>query len=218
MFLINSLGSDPELILLNKQTNAPVSAIGLNHKSDVISLYADNVLAEFAHTPFNIVDFKDGMKEVLQSVTSAVDKFGDGCTFSIGQCEAEFSSEQLSAPEAHAIGCEPFINAYTDSLSVPSPYQDNYRFAGGHIHIGYDKASLPPHMLIKLLDKELLPLDPNKDSPRRSKFYGAAGSYRDKPYGVEYRSLSNFWLNQPELIEDVLNSIKSYVNTKYYGA
>ena len=38
------------------------------------------------------------------------------------------------------------------------------------------------------------------DTERRA-MYGAAGAHRIKPYGVEYRSLSNFWLGSEQLQE-----------------
>ena len=35
----------------------------------------------------------------------------------------------------------------------------------------------------------------------RKQLYGKAGAYRPKPYGFEYRTLSNFWVFDKKLIE-----------------
>lgn len=218
MFKINAIGSDPELILLDKKSNLPVSAIGLQMKNESVNLYADNVLAEFAHSPFHPSDFAQGINSTVNTVSTMLNNFKDGCTFKIGQCEACFTKDDLSVPEAHEIGCEPFSNAYNPgALSTPQPYENNHRFAGGHIHIAYDVKTLPPELLVQLLDKELLPLDPNDGKTARSDFYGARGSYRNKSYGLEYRATSNFWLDKPELITSVLTDIQNYVNKRYYG-
>lgn len=219
MFKITSIGSDPELILLDKSTLNPVSAIGLNMRKDTINLYADNVLAEFNHSPFDPADFVDGIKETVQTVSHMLDTFKSGCTFQIGQCEAIYSDDDLSCKEAQAIGCEPFFNAYNPSIpSVPKPYTDSRRFAGGHIHIAYDTSKLPPELFVSILDKEFLSLDPTYGKTDRSNFYGARGSFRYKPYGIEYRASSNFWLAQPDLVTSVLADIQTFVNKKYYGA
>ena len=45
------------------------------------------------------------------------------------------------------------------------------------------------------------------DTSRR-KMYGKAGAFRPKPYGMEYRVLSNAWLKSPELIKWVFNNTK----------
>ncbi len=39
----------------------------------------------------------------------------------------------------------------------------------------------------------------DKDTERRG-MYGKAGAFRPKPYGVEYRTLSNAWLSNDERI------------------
>lgn len=219
MFKITAIGSDPELILLDKTTRNPVSAIGLDMCKDSINLYADNLLAEFNHAPFAPTEFVDGVKETVQTVSRMLSTFKSGCTFQVGQCEASYSPEDLSSNAAQEVGCEPFYNAYNPSVaSVPQPYTDSRRFAGGHIHLAYDTSGLPPELFVSILDKELLPLDPNHGKTVRSDFYGARGSFRYKPYGIEYRAPSNFWLAQPDLITSVLSDIKNFVNKKYYGA
>lgn len=217
MFKITAIGSDPEFVLLDEQ-NKPVSAIGLQGSSEDVSVYADNVLAEFNHDPFEPKHFVQGMKAVLKNVDKVLSGFNKKVHYQIGQCEAQYDVNQLNCPEAHKIGCEPFLSAYDlDCYQTPQPYQNNSRFAGGHIHIAYDTETLPPHMLVKLLDERLLPLDPNHNKTQRSEFYGAKGAFRPKPYGLEYRAVSNWWLDNPQLVLDVLMEIEKYVNDTYYG-
>lgn len=217
MFKITAIGSDPEVVLLD-ENNKPVSAIGLSGKSEDVSVYADNVLAEFNHSPFEPKEFVQGMKGVLANVDKVLAGFERKVHYKIGQCAAQFSNEQLDCPEAHAIGCEPFLSAYDlDSYQTPKPYETNDRFAGGHIHIAYDVDTFPQDMLVKLLDERLLPLDPNHGKTSRSNFYGAKGSFRPKSYGLEYRAVSNWWLDNPQIVLDVLMEIEEYVNETYYG-
>lgn len=215
-FRILSLGSDPELILTDS-SGSPVSAVGLFERTASARLYPDNVLAEFSHKPVPMHRFASHITTVMSELSSTLS--AKGLSYTVGQCQATYSDDQLSVPEAHAIGCSPFSNAYNLGVnSVPRPYTDNNRYAGGHLHIGYDTETLPPHLLVQLLDEHLLPLDPNHGKTARSDFYGAPGSYRQKPYGLEYRSLSNWWLDCPELIVAKLTEIEQLVNKKYYGA
>lgn len=216
MFKITAIGSDPEFVLLDKNKN-PVSAIGIDTTSNNVSVYADNVLVEFNHEPFKPENFVQGMKGVLKEVHSVVSNF-KGSHYVIGQCEGLYSDSELDCPEAHQIGCNPFMSAYDlTSYQVPKPYENNLRYAGGHIHIAYDTDTLPPHMLVQLLDERLLPLDPNYNKTSRSKFYGAKGSFRMKDYGIEYRATSNWWLDNPQIVVDVLKEIEDFVNKEYYG-
>src|SRR3546814_5830384 len=77
------------------------------------------------------------------------------------------------------------------------------RCAGGHLHVGWTEGeslgSIQHVMncsdLVKQLDwyVGLWSLGKDKDKVRRS-LYGKAGACRIKPYGVEYRVLSNFWI------------------------
>jgi len=90
-----------------------------------------------------------------------------------------------------------------------------------HIHIGYkdpnDKTSLE---LVRRMDIFLgIPsLLMDKDNRRRA-MYGAPGSFRMKPYGVEYRTLSNFWIMNNELIgwawDSTIRAIDSVNNEEF---
>lgn len=123
---------------------------------------------------------------------------------------ATFSEEVLrSAPiENQRLGCDPDYNAYT---GMTNPRPDEYslmRAAGGHIHLGWTKDKDPFNevhfsdccAVVKQLDYYLglYSLLWDKDKERR-KFYGKAGAFRPKTYGLEYRVLSNEWLFHKKL-------------------
>lgn len=113
--------------------------------------------------------------------------------------------------EARRFGCAPSRNAYTETenkINV-SPSRYLYRSAGGHIHIGRMEenwlekdqdiifSDIPK--LVKLFDIIVgctgTLIDRDIWAKERRKVYGRAGDYRLPKYGFEYRTLSNFWLN-----------------------
>lgn len=127
-------------------------------------------------------------------------------------------------PENQVLGCSPSKNAYTKRtfLSVKNGAKYYYRSAGGHIHIGNDggnqkvKAALNNHKtLIPLLDILLgntcVLLDRDPGNIQRRKVYGRAGEYRTPSHGVEYRTLSNFWLKNYKLASFVFGMTRETV-------
>lgn len=111
---------------------------------------------------------------------------------------AEFSAEyKATHPQAFVVGCDPDMDAYTGQMrEAPDAVAESLvRCAGGHIHVGYDRELVPPHIVAKFMDLILgLPsIFVDKQEVRRE-FYGRAGSFRIKEYGIEYRTLSNFWV------------------------
>jgi len=56
----------------------------------------------------------------------------------------------------------------------------------------------------------------DRDAKRRQ-MYGAAGAFRPKPYGVEYRVLSNAWLLNEKRMRFVFNQTVKAVNDLISG-
>lgn len=102
------------------------------------------------------------------------------------------------------LGCEPDFDAYTLSEN-PSPRdQPKFRVAGGHVHVGWTNGADvtdPAHLqacarVARNMDIYLgVPsIVEDKNGSLRRNMYGAAGAFRPKSYGMEYRTLSNYWL------------------------
>lgn len=196
-----TIGSDPEIFLQSKG-KAFVSAIGkiggTKENPRPLELpgffvQEDNVALEFNIPPAtNATEFVKSLNLAFTQITEIIPK---GLTIS-KKASGYFSKEQLADPQAMAFGCSPDYNAWLMSENPrPVPPHPQFRCCGGHVHVGIDIDDDEKPEFIKCMDlflgvKSVL-LDP--DVERRS-FYGKAGCFRFTPYGVEYRTLSNFWV------------------------
>lgn len=135
---------------------------------------------------------------------------------------AEFDIAHLKAQprEALELGCDPDFNAWMGGTPNPRPNGDRpMRTASGHIHIGWrdggemdDDHLGMANAIVKQLDFFLaLPSLSYDPDTRRREMYGKAGACRYKSYGVEYRVLSNAWLNSPELIKWTVRASKNAI-------
>lgn len=108
-----------------------------------------------------------------------------------------------------ALGCDPDFDAYTGVETERRAAERPFRTAAGHIHIGWTKDEDPfkarHFQSCRTLTKELdiwlgLPsVIFDAESKDRRDLYGKAGCFRPKPYGCEYRVLSNKWLQSDEM-------------------
>lgn len=210
MFL---LGADPEVFV--KRGGQLLSGFGLipgtkavPHKVNRGAVQVDGMALEFNIDPAaSVEEFSLNIKTVLAQLKAMV----PDCELAI-QPVAEFGHEYMATQpeEARELGCDPDYNAYTGLENTRPDGDRPFRTAAGHVHIGWD-SGLDPHtpahheacgMVVRQLDYYLgvpsLLLDPDD---KRRELYGKAGAYRPKPYGVEYRVLSNFWLKSDEAIE-----------------
>lgn len=193
------LGSDPEVFLASK-TGKLISSIGyinankwnpmqIPDMAPGFTLQEDNVTLEYGIPPAsNAAEFDAFIDAVMKKSLEYVPKLG----FSRLSC-AVFDADQMQHPSAHVFGCEPDFNAYTkDYNPAPQPPHPFMRSAGGHIHVE-TKAS--PIAVIKAMDLFLgVPSVLMDNGEERKQLYGKAGAHRVKSYGVEYRTLSNFWI------------------------
>lgn len=109
--------------------------------------------------------------------------------------------------------CDPDYNVYTLEANTPPNSEGTLRSAGGHIHIGYENPEFVNNLkIVRAMDLFLgIPSILLDKDTRRKQMYGKAGAYREKPYGVEYRVLSNFWIASQETVNWAVRQAKKAV-------
>jgi hypothetical protein len=136
---------------------------------------------------------------------------------------AHFGKEMIDAQplEARELGCDPDYNAWTGKVNPVPDVETPFRTGAGHIHIGWTQGQNPKneaHLqvcrhLIRNLDYVTMPTTLVDTDVTRRKLYGAAGAFRPKSYGVEYRTPSNFWLASDELMGWMYDLIVNGIRT-----
>jgi hypothetical protein len=216
--ILKTLGADPEVFLLNREGEfissehfIPGDKARPRDLGDGIFVQKDNVMCEFNIPPAESKkDFKDSLSLGLDKV---MELLPEGYTIS-KDSSALFSDEEIMSDQAMIFGCDPDMDAYTRQLQSPPEMPiDAARFCGGHVHLGIEgtldlekKAEIVRHLDLYLGVPAVL-LDADSD---RKNVYGTPGRFRPKKYGVEYRTLSNFWIkNYSDFIYDSCqNAIK----------
>lgn len=220
-----TIGCDPEVFVADS-TGQFISAHGLlpgNKKTPFPvkkgAVQIDGMACEFNTDPTaSREDFLEAVQTVYQEMSRLLPV---GVSPVLGAPVAHFSPEIYEAQpfEALELGCEADYSAYTLRANpTPNVESGTMRTAAGHIHIGFleegsfcDNPFEEAHFdacssLVRHLDAlvGVYSLTYDKDEERRA-MYGAAGAFRPKPYGVEYRVLSNAWLCTPELIGSIFD-------------
>lgn len=225
MSLQVQIGIDPECFIKEKSTGRIVSAHdllpGTKDKPYPVehgAVQVDGVAAEFNITPsLDAQSFTTSISAVTGKLQSMI---GDKYEL-LWEPVCDFPEDYFKTlPEGvRELGCNPDFNAWTGQVNPrPDGLSTLMRTAAGHVHIGwYPKGKEvdptdPVHFddcraVAKQLDYYLgmysLMWDPDT---RRRNLYGKAGSFRPKPYGMEYRALSNVWLRSQKLQSWVWNS------------
>ena len=209
-----TLGTDPELFL--QKDNKIISAIGKigGSKSEPqpISdnghfIQEDNVAIEYnipaCKTINDWIFHHNFVKDYLEVLAS-----GMGCTLAI-QPIATLEDSELDNDMARLAGCTPDFDVWNECINEPVDLSiTNKRSAGGHISVGWDDFTQDQQLdIIKAMDATLglesVLLD---NDTERKKLYGKAGCFRFTAFGIEYRSLSNFWIKTDESLKWAWNT------------
>jgi hypothetical protein len=160
----------------------------------------DNVALEFNIPPAtNKEEFVNYVTSMSSDVGDILGKLGFQMSH---ESSVLFTPDELNDERALVFGCEPDYDAWTRAENImPTEVDPALRTAGGHIHIGGegDITDIAKQMDLLLGVPSVL-MDDTLGSRRRRELYGKAGSIRPKPYGFEYRTLSNFWMFNEKLI------------------
>lgn len=219
------IGADPELFIKNIYTNENVSAHDLipgtkyePYFVDGGAIQVDGTAAEFNINPSaSKAEFLGNMSKVLDNLYDRIEGQFDTVLKIDFSPTAIYEPNYFDSlpPEIKVLGCEPDFNAYTGEQNLPPSTTEPFRTAGGHVHCGwghgfdiYDPEYLETcRDLVKQLDVLLYSASLCWDNDKkRRELYGAKGAFRPKPYGLEYRSLSNKWVETQERQEYVYDT------------
>lgn len=231
-----TIGCDPELFCFNLNTSTMVAVQNCGIKGTKKdpqllpsggNVQRDNVAIEFGIVPAsNRLEFVDNIGRTLKEMVNILPQYIELKLMS----SIHFLQDQLIHDECKEFGCDPDRSAWTMQENLPpeNAADGTLRSCGGHIHVGYVQDSGLDFLLdyegqgkvIRTMDIILgilsMVLDSTSGRGDRRKLYGNAGCYRQTSYGVEYRTLSNFWIISPnfvslmyELVKDVLKIVKA---------
>lgn len=223
------IGSDPEMFIWDSYTKKFVSAIDKIGGTktmpqplgrDGFFVQEDNVLAEFNIPPAATED------EFVTNITLGIELVKGRLpwpTLELRPLASAFMpEEELLDPRSKVFGCDPDFNAWKAGQRNPAPSEavkhGLLRSAGGHLLVGYD---LEDEEIVKEeVDQNIIrycdlylgvpSIIMDKDTERK-KLYGKAGAYRSKSFGVEYRTLSSFWLGSKQTIGWAYRNMKRAV-------
>lgn len=215
------LGADPELFMRNPNNGAFVSAHGLvpgtknkPHKVPFGAVQIDGTALEFNIDPAATVE---EFVHNIQSVRKTISEFVPGYNV-VAEPVATYDKEYFDwdvPGTAKELGCDPDYCGWNLEVNPrPEPGDRPVRTAAGHIHIGWTEgADVYGEDHFKQCARIARQMDYylgihslfwDADPVRRT-LYGKAAAFRPKPYGVEYRTLSNRWLTSEALIRWVYN-------------
>lgn len=220
-----SLGSDPEMVIRDKKTGQPVSAVSIfkgvdfNYSKETPlekgkgrTYFHDNVNVEGTMPP--AFSKEELIKNVHNYIKDAREILGEDFVLS-NESYTVYPKKEFDSQEAMTFGCSAAYDAFTVApIERIEASNIDYRTCGGHIHVGReDFKSIEGGELIDfeskissvklfelILGTALTVIDNDPSSKKRKELYGKAGEHRPTEYGVEVRSPGNYWLGSPRTV------------------
>jgi hypothetical protein len=211
-----SLGADVEGVLHHARVGAYIPCTHFNtpwtkenrytDKDTGRSYHRDNILLEFQTVPQDSIEtFVAEVRASAQWMTRTIKDRIPNTSIRYLPIVRFKETAMVEIDEAMEMGCDPDMCAY-DGVDKPGPdarTMGKYRAGSGHIHIGgLANTSLEwkrrcVQWLDVLVGFQMASMDcqKNYENRLRRRYYGQAGRFRVKPYGLEYRTPSNSWVS-----------------------
>lgn len=236
---MTTIGTDPEFFIRQrggKYVTAETMFPGTKEEPHLMTsgagLQTDNVAVEFASPVAN--NGKELVDHLKNTFHELFKMMPPEHVLDVAP-SAEFDADQLTSEQANLFGCSVSYNAWElRPNEPPDATTTRRRSIGGHIHVGakegegndflfdaYGKINTvclmdAVHGIISVV------LDHSEASIKRRELYGKAGDHRPTDYGVEYRTLSAFWMKSPNLVmliesltQDVLKLMREGKNKAF---
>lgn len=225
-----TIGADPEFFLYDTAAGKYISAHGLipgtkdkPHRLKDGACQLDGTAVEFNINPAaSSYEFSYNIGSVLAEIRQMIPakyafKFEPSVIFDkdVWEKVPESSKELGCSPDFNALDPKPEKPRVPKAL--PKAYE-TLRTGAGHIHIGWTNGKEPmdkshfwdgaelSRQLYYVFKRTSHIWDNNE---LRQKLYGSGAAFRPKPYGSEFRSPSNAWLNYPILWEWIFDITKA---------
>ena len=203
------IGADPEVFAV--KNGAIISGHhlipGTKEEPHNIGIPGMHVQVDGMALEFNVPPSSDSdvfSKDIDTLLSTLQRMIGEDYSLSTKRSNVFTKGYMKSLPKkARELGCDPDWNAYTIDLNKINRSLPTLRTVGGHVHLGWgEDCPVDAHEYIQAVADMAIQLDCSigmqsvilDDDTQRRSLYGQAGAFRAKSYGMEYRTLSNYWI------------------------
>jgi hypothetical protein len=193
-----NVGSDPELFFTDKDGEV-VPSVQILGESKIGLVHQDGFQFELNPSPNTCrQSAATGIGLALRAARDIATGKNLNIDFSVGKTIG-LKAWKSAGRDVRRFGCNPTKNIYEPKFKRPTGILIKHRSGAGHIHLQLGAtAKRKTENLVKLLDifvgNTCVLIDRDPSNITRRKYYGQAGEYREKSYGIEYRVPSNFWM------------------------